>query len=1152
MLLVAADAVIVGPGSIAEIEEDWTVQEESTPVAPGDSSGSVGEVDVNAGYGVDSEFLAGNDSIFVDDELGYIPGYVSDLTVDGPALGLDRTVSMSLTTPLQKLNAERTVPPLAPGTITSPRRQLTNVSYRGGSLNPAGTQFYDINGNIRSWPNLTLIATVPAISANQVFVDESDAIYYISGGRVDKYDSGLSLVGSIIQSDIITGSVDDSGVYLYVDPGGSPRIYSYDSDLNAIADWDPGVSTFAIAAEPGTERLYAVAGYNTNPTSPNNPPGGLYFTRWNDNGSPSGGITWTLGFVPYHIRAHIDSNNIMWVSFTNSPTGTERFLQAFWVPGLPSNPDIVFTPVTDPIYIGEAYSNQITLWGSWARGGVYASMDDTVAGGGIDYTQKFMSQEPYLDEYMQYLGSLCGVDFTWNAGPAPSLTPLPWTGNVWTKLKEITAAYGLEITPALEIRQAGSEVLDFSMLDSEESSASLQLDLTGASRSVSIDYYRPDARPGTIYSAELENRIFRIDLGERISETVTTRGYVTFIQKENPISYSVLDSTGADATTVWRNEGGSVSAQVNPISSDSIDLTIVAPASMPGLTGPFSIAEMVGDQQVGDLNVRGFAIYTNPDTAILYTGADPDITTESRGIDITNSYIDTKERAYDRGIWAVVGASGPQMILRFSLPTSALEGFGVTPGALVSFRDSIYRIRTLNIGRAVSSATATRHITVADMIWQPVEYDVPLQNLVLNPNPEINTTGYVSDTFTNPPVRTAGAGVDGSYGAVGSMTATTSTNPNHGAGFGRSNQNDIPVTPGDQVTPSLYVSSNRDKTRMRLRIHSYNAANAQIGAYNDTVELDLVANSAPVRIQAVPTTVIANATHMNFRAVSGSTATEPWFGTRTNRFGNPVFAGFSAGSFNAVNSTETVLTQEDGTDFGAQYALRATRTTTNANRTSFIVGTQFTANSLHTLRFKLRSSTNIITTGGSAGSGTTFLMYRPDYTTTTNTVNIPFPPGGIDAGVVYDIAVTFTTSSATTIPASAITIRTESATTGAPSAQIGSYIEVANFSVELGDTTTHPIGFFAPSIPITGRTIAFTGTVNNSTSTLSADTLTISRVSSAPGPYFDGSFPGAYWDSSPYASISIQPYSYFPVVSDFDGFWDGYECRDFKTRPRRI
>lgn len=149
--------------------------------------------------------------------------------------------------------------------------------------------------------------------------------------------------------------------------------------------------------------------------------------------------------------------------------------------------------------------------------------------------------------------------------------------------------------------------------------------------------------------------------------------------------------------------------------------------------------------------IKGRGLKMNPDSVNILSGADPDSTPTEKATDVNNIFIESYGQAYDRGAWRTEQLAGPRLALNATVPTSAIEGFGLTAGTLVRFKESIYRIDTARIGRAWTSITATRFIAMASTIaiqsahtmgtvdgfWDGTKYKdqiiKPLRNIVVPP-----------------------------------------------------------------------------------------------------------------------------------------------------------------------------------------------------------------------------------------------------------------------------------------------------------------------------------------------------------------------------------------------------------------------------------
>lgn len=105
----ALEIDMTGSGTVGPIQPGWTVNEYATPVAPGERAGGTGGVSFSAGAKPESQLALNNEITSRHERLGQIPGIVRSVTKNG------LNVSISHDTPLAKLDAERSLPPIIQG-----------------------------------------------------------------------------------------------------------------------------------------------------------------------------------------------------------------------------------------------------------------------------------------------------------------------------------------------------------------------------------------------------------------------------------------------------------------------------------------------------------------------------------------------------------------------------------------------------------------------------------------------------------------------------------------------------------------------------------------------------------------------------------------------------------------------------------------------------------------------------------------------------------------------------------------------------------------------------------------------------------------------------------------------------------------------------
>jgi hypothetical protein len=315
-------------------------------------------------------------------------------------------------------------------------------------------------------------------------------------------------------------------------------------------------------------------------------------------------------------------------------------------------------------------------------------------------------------------------------GPVPSVRK-----NVWEYLKEAAAACDFEISNIsgeFSVRPIGERILDITNL---VGAPSISPTSTFTGRQVDIEYTNASILPEGLfyYSRDDDNRILQINPGEVITTTVQSKGSPNFIQQPQNVpvalflnyvsnnffpqsAYGVIDTAGLPIVpAAWSARGGNVEVKISTEIAGALDVTITAPGSeIPGTTAPYSLAYSDGVNSFGALALVGSGVVADPKTLELFTGANFDKTQQQVSSTISNPFINTLLQAYDRGIWASTAAAGPIVELSGSIPTGIVNGFGLAAGSIVYYKDSLYRIQEVQIGRVSSSFRATSYVTTED------------------------------------------------------------------------------------------------------------------------------------------------------------------------------------------------------------------------------------------------------------------------------------------------------------------------------------------------------------------------------------------------------------------------------------------------------
>lgn len=779
---------LTGSGTVGDILPGWSVTEDATPVAPGDFSGGTGSVGVTAQQAADSEFVVNNLSVFTHDRLGTISGKVVSVTSNGATEDTDTVVPMTLTTPLTKLAAERTAPPVwyedlrtgsfAYGTSAAGQYGVVNYTY-SIAVDPSDDSIF-----VASYGVTPASVGGGAVSADKYLVVKySSTGTYITqfGGTPDAFGVGTgdflvgpgSFVGPMgVSVSPTTGVVAVSDglqrtISLFT-PNVGRTLYTYTSQFGAAGSGNGQFgNTLPIpVAHDAAGNIYA------------GDKGNSRIQKFTSTGTYSAQVS-VAGFstsAPYDITFS-SSTGLLYATLPvlYSSGGTLPIIRSFST-SLVAQADIPFS-YPDQLVVGQVCGFLYldaradgTIWASsamqnfavrintsgveqeraYSNNAPSTNVNDTYAitvgqtnnslymmDRYIDIgasTSVFTFSEPRvqvgafaviqlseaIQSYIDLIDPSLIINYT--AASNPDVFFPGWTGNVWEKLKELCAAYALQIdsvSGVITISDIGTRTVSLDNI--QGGSAQLSLDTRATGKSINITYQNASGGQGIMYDAADYDKVFSVGVGETVTESVQTGNYPIEL---NPISqtslieplpgqYYVIAADNLPVTPEqWVAYGGSVSVAVGAIPG-TIDVTLVGPRSViPGVTAPFSLAVSDGSTSYPAFSVTGAGVFTEPVILNLLTGADPDKTSVEVAADINNFAINTLTQAYDRGIWASVIATGPLLTLNFTVPSTAVSGFGLCQGSLVSFKESTYRITSATVGNVWTTGTATRHVTV--------------------------------------------------------------------------------------------------------------------------------------------------------------------------------------------------------------------------------------------------------------------------------------------------------------------------------------------------------------------------------------------------------------------------------------------------------
>lgn len=659
---------------VQPIVVDYSVQSDITPLAPGDSSGSVGAIEVSVVTDTDGPMNARTsgildmDVILTDqEEIMYSP-YRGRGSVRGHVIKNDQqgpVTRLTAETLLYRLNVDREADAYYGRRVTTDLITYVINLATNPSLETATTNWAAVAGTGGTAAFTRSNATYPAFSGS----------YH---GRVTWTVAATGVGGATYtQTNVQSGETLYAKMHAQV--GSGTQIMRLSLDWRNASNVNISTTNGSPTAVGSTYTELSVSGVAPVGTSY------VIVTAYNyDDGSPQF-QNWAAGDILI-----VDATLI-----TTEPSG--------YFDGSSTDASWTATP--------NASTSQLT---------VHTPRDE-----GYDAT---------IGNVVRYYCGLVGIPNT-SVQVDSLFDTLPvaypgWTGNVWNHLKMLCAAVGAEIVLRDDIVVFRAPRQRIALI---ENNGSIQrsVDLGGTAGSVDVTNY--DSHWGidelvyesdSIVSVALnETRVVRVKIPHFIDKVNNPLGTGTMnLEYGGGLGeYAILDSDGTPVNTdEWENAGGSV--QVSLIDATNIEILITGPGiRVAGTTQPYRLAaNILGavDERPG-LRITGSGVFTNKKVVSIATGASETQTSRTQAASVDNPFITNREIAYDRGILTALNAGGPNVsISGFITYDSETTGrdFSDFIGARIYFESAYYRVTRANMTSTGIDFTADADTLFSDAV----------------------------------------------------------------------------------------------------------------------------------------------------------------------------------------------------------------------------------------------------------------------------------------------------------------------------------------------------------------------------------------------------------------------------------------------------
>lgn len=416
-----------------------------------------------------------------------------------------------------------------------------------------------------------------------------------------------------------------------------------------------------------------------------------------------------------------DDNGVLYAGFRGEPYVVQYDLDqgaptARWYPVTSSGRDVTVT-------------EQLANYGADAEGvarviGGFTGTPRLDRGAIQVYPVPYSTLESAIREYVSLIGE--DIPVAYSASENPEVSIPAWRGDVWAMLNQLCASHSVELAidnDTIVVRDCAIRELAVD----DKINTSHGVSLQSASRYITVAWTNAESGSGVLFDAADSGRVYSVNAGESISDTLSTDNSPAYIPPLvrtavipiGPNSYMVTDSNGVVVPLrLFEEAGGDVSAVADPEIPGAIDFTVTGPTfDIPEYPGPYRLAYPTTDGSAGDspaLIISGSGVFTSPGEEPIYTGASPDSTKREEGVRVDHPFLQNRDHAYKRGVWAAAKASGSWPTLSFSLSAKDCEGFGLTSGSLFRYKDCIYRVTDSTITRSGVSLSAEFHTTAQD------------------------------------------------------------------------------------------------------------------------------------------------------------------------------------------------------------------------------------------------------------------------------------------------------------------------------------------------------------------------------------------------------------------------------------------------------
>lgn len=342
-----------------------------------------------------------------------------------------------------------------------------------------------------------------------------------------------------------------------------------------------------------------------------------------------------------------------------------------------------------------------------------------------------------LSALVQYYADLADIHslIAFNAPDIDVVVP-GFIGNLWDHMKWLMAAHQIElgvVDTTIEVRPLRRYVADLGTLTGPLRYA---VNTQTAARAVEVNFYNHKwVVDGEVFPLLTEEpTIQQVDAREtttwevRLNASLESVNQPVHVYTVGPGSqagtkgvYTVVGNDDLPITPAqWAAEGGKVEVR---ITEDPSVIEVIVTGARNDYLAPFRIAMSAGGDDYNSLHITGTGVVWDVRTALIHTGADPNVVSEEIGTTVDNIFLSTRSQAYRAGQHTAAAYSGLTQTLSGAATSIGLpddeQPYGNTAGARIITGDIVTRIDTATYDPAGISFSSTVDTTLADFdeVW---------------------------------------------------------------------------------------------------------------------------------------------------------------------------------------------------------------------------------------------------------------------------------------------------------------------------------------------------------------------------------------------------------------------------------------------------